>query len=163
MQRKILICRHADSEDPYPLQPDFERKLTAYGVQQARETGMWVRENFGKVDKIIASPANRTSHTARIIAGRLYFNEERIDYRPELYNAREQEILKELADLSDKDNSVLLVGHNPGVTKLVRELTDKMVGYLETAQVIALEINLESWDQLYFTTATLSGINNQKV
>ncbi|GAB3201154.1 phosphohistidine phosphatase [Pontibacter aydingkolensis] len=163
MQRKILICRHGESEDPYPLQPDFERKLTPFGTQQVKDTGVWLRENFAKVDKILSSPAKRTSQTTRIIAAKLYFEEERVDYLPDLYNAKEYELLKCLAALPDNARTVLLVGHNPGVTRLVRELTDKMVGYLDTAQAVSITIDLKSWEEIHFTTGTLSNNTAQQV
>ncbi|WP_299822282.1 histidine phosphatase family protein [uncultured Pontibacter sp.] len=163
MQRKILICRHAESEDPYPLQPDFERELTSMGAQQARDTGVWLRENYGKVDKIIASPAKRASYTARLIASKLYFDEEQIAYQPDLYNAKEQQLLQSLSEINLNTKTVLLVGHNPGVTRLVRQLTDKMIGYLDTAQVAAIEIELETWEDILFTTGTLSTATNHPV
>lgn len=160
MQRKILICRHAEAEDPYPLQPDFERELTTQGTQEARKTGMWLREKFGKVDKIISSPAKRASHTARILAGKLYFDEEQIDYQPDLYNAKEHRLVQSLSEVPDDAYTVLLVGHNPGITRFARELTESMVGYLNTAQVVAVEISLESWNQVHYITGTLSAIKS---
>ncbi|MBC5991856.1 SixA phosphatase family protein [Pontibacter cellulosilyticus] len=163
MQRKILICRHAETEEPYPLQPDFERELTLHGSQQARDTGAWLREKFGKVDKIVASPAKRVSHTARIIASRLYFDLEKISYVPDLYNAKEHELLKCLSELPEDVKSILLIGHNPGITKLVREITHKMIGYLEPAEVASIDISLETWDQLYFSKGNLIGTTNQEV
>jgi phosphohistidine phosphatase len=163
MQRKILICRHAETEEPYQLQPDFERELTTHGTHQARETGVWLREKFGKIDKLLASPAKRASHTARIIAGKLYFDDELIDYLPDFYNAHEQQLLDSLSTLPDSVKTVLLVGHNPGVTKLARELTDKMIGYMDTAQVVSIEIDLENWEHIFYTTGTLSVTTMQQV
>lgn len=155
MQRKILICRHADTEEPFPLQPDFERELTVFGAKQARETGVWLREKFGKVDHILASPAKRANDTARALAHKLYFDEDKIAYLPDLYNAKENQLLQCLGQVQANVKAVLLVGHNPGITRLVRELTDKMIGYLETAQVVVVEIELDDWEQIHYTTGTL--------
>ena len=163
MQRIILICRHAEAQDPFPLQPDFERDLTTLGSQQARETGVWLRENFTKVDKILASPAKRTAQTARVLASKLYFAPEEVDYQPDLYNAREAELLNQLGSLTAEVKSVLLVGHNPGVTRLVREITGQMVGYLDTAQVVGVEINLEKWEDLHITTGCIAHSSGQQV
>mgnify|MGYP003576307872 FL=1 len=89
MQRLLVICRHADSNDPFPLQPDFERELTKNGQHQARITGKWLRDSFQKVDAILSSAAPRAGLTARLLASKLYFEEEQIEYVPDLYNARE--------------------------------------------------------------------------
>ena len=163
MQRKILICRHAEAQEPFPLQSDFERELTSQGGQQARETGLWLRENFGKVDRIVASPAKRAAQTARVIAAKLYYEPEEVDYQPDLYNAHEQQLLNCLCALPPDVKNVLLVGHNPGVTKLVRELTEQMIGYLDTAQVVAVEVYLEKWEDLYITSGNLLHRSGQQV
>jgi phosphohistidine phosphatase len=159
MQRKILICRHAETSDPYPFQSDFERELTATGINQAKETSIWLREKVSKVDCILASPAKRTQNTAQIIAKRLYFEDENIKYDPDLYNAREQQLIQSLSCLPQDVKSVLLVAHNPGLTRLARELSGKMLGYLDPANVVTIEIELPSWEDIHYTTGTLSATN----
>src|SRR5690606_19054736 len=89
MQRLLVICRHAEPNDPYPLQPDFDRELTRHGQHQARMTGQWLRDTFQKMDAIISSPAPRANRTAQLIAEKIYFDTEAIQYAPECYNARE--------------------------------------------------------------------------
>ncbi|AKD04872.1 histidine phosphatase family protein [Pontibacter korlensis] len=156
MQRIVLLCRHAEAYDPYPLQPDFERELTPTGQQQARNTGKWLREKFLKADTILASPATRANATARIIAGRLYFDEEQISYNPDLYNARESQLMKSLGELPNHVKQVILVGHNPGITRLARELTEELqLSYLNPGSVVAVAIDLEQWQDIHVTTGIL--------
>lgn len=156
MQRIVLLCRHAETHDPYPLQPDFERELTPAGQQQARSTGKWMREKFSKLDALVASPAVRANATARIIAGRLYFDEAEIAYNPDLYNARETQLIKSLGELPNNVKQVLLVAHNPGITRLARELTQQHhLGYLDPAKAVAIALNLESWQDIHITTGML--------
>ncbi|WP_439882792.1 SixA phosphatase family protein [Pontibacter sp. MBLB2868] len=159
MQRKILICRHAETFEPYPFQSDFERELTPNGTKQARATGVWLRENFNKIDYCLVSPAKRAQATARLIADKIYFDTENITYEPDLYNAQEKQLLKCLSNLPQHVKSVLLVAHNPGITRLARELTDRMVGYLEPANVLAVEIDLQEWEDIYITTGLVSAKN----
>ncbi|PRY15389.1 phosphohistidine phosphatase [Pontibacter ummariensis] len=163
MQRTLLICRHAEAADPFPLQPDFERELTPQGLQQAKETGKWLRENFSKIDALLASPAKRTNDTAQIIAGRLYFDQEDISYVPDLYNARESQLLNCLAELPNEAKQVLLVAHNPGVTRLARELTGQMLSYLEPANVVAVALSLEQWEDIHVQTGVLLSHNMEQV
>lgn len=155
MQRHILICRHAEADDPYPLQPDFERELTKEGIHQAHLTGQWLRDNFKKVDTILASPSNRTRATAIIVAGRLYFDANDITYDPGLYNPRESQLLNALGRLNDEIKQVLIVSHNPGVTQLSRTLTGRHITYLNPACVIAIAINLPKWEEVYITTGSI--------
>lgn len=159
MQRKVLLCRHAESKDPYPLQPDFERELTSDGEQQAREAGTWLRSHISSVDIILSSPAKRAQSTASAIATKLYIDTDDIKFIPDIYNARESVLMHCLAGLPSKVQTVLLVAHNPGITRLARELTGKMLGYLEPSCVVTLSIELEDWEEIYHTTGTISESN----
>ena len=155
MQRLLVICRHADSNDPFPLQPDFERELTKNGQHQARITGKWLRDSFQKVDAILSSPAPRAGLTARLLASKLYFEEEQIEYVPDLYNARESVLMNILGKLPDHITRVVLVGHNPGITSLARTLSVKHVGYLDPAGAYAIKLDLANWQELHIRTGTL--------
>jgi len=160
MQKIVLLCRHAETLDPYPLQPDFERALTPHGHQQALRTGQWIREKFLKVDALLSSPAQRASTTARILASRLYFDEDHISYEPDLYNARETQLLRCLAALPAEVNTVLLVAHNPGITRLARTLSGRYISYLEPATVVAVDLDLDTWQDIYTATGTLKSDNS---
>ncbi|MBJ6119687.1 histidine phosphatase family protein [Pontibacter sp. BT310] len=156
MQRYVLICRHAETYDPYPLQPDFERELTPEGIRKANETGKWVREKYQKVDALVASPARRASATAQIIANRLYFDSEKITYDPEIYNPKEAQLLKTISQLPDTIVKVLIVSHNPALTQLARNLVNRNLGYLEPGQILAITIDLERWEDIYITTGSIA-------
>ncbi|GAA4436595.1 histidine phosphatase family protein [Pontibacter saemangeumensis] len=159
MQKTLLICRHAEAYDPYPLQPDFERELTPHGLHQANKTGKWLRENFVKIDQLLSSPAKRASLTARTLAGRLYFAEEKISYMPDLYNARESQLLQILSQLPDQAKQVLLVGHNPGITKLARDLAGQHFSYLDPANVVAVSLPFEKWEDICLHSGVLLNHN----
>ncbi|MFT2010886.1 SixA phosphatase family protein [Pontibacter sp. 13R65] len=149
MQRQVLVCRHAEATEHYSLQPDFERELTKSGMLQAHQTGHWIRDNFSRVDAIVTSPARRTGATARILAEKLYYDDQDILYVPELYNAGEPKLMEAISTLPDKVKTILLIGHNPGITQLARHLLDKHIGYLEPANVLAIRLELEQWQDIY--------------
>ncbi|TXK47921.1 phosphohistidine phosphatase [Pontibacter qinzhouensis] len=163
MQRQVLICRHAEAIDHFSLQPDFGRELTKAGMLQAHQTGQWIRDNFSKVDVIVTSPANRASATARILASKLYYDDQHILYVPELYNAGEPKLLQAISTLPDKDKTLLLVGHNPGITQLARHLLDKHITYLEPANVLAISLELEKWEDIYASHGLLLSHNMQHI
>lgn len=156
MQRLLVICRHAEANDHFPLQPDFERELTKHGLHQARITGQWMRDHFQKADLLLSSPAPRAGATAKQVAEKLYLDQEHISYLPELYNARESVLLNALGQLSDTVTRVILVGHNPGITGLARTLTDQHIGYLEPATAVAITLDLDTWSEIHVTTGKLT-------
>ncbi|HEY4650204.1 MAG TPA: histidine phosphatase family protein [Pontibacter sp.] len=159
MRRLLFICRHAETCDPYLLQPDFERELTPEGIRQAHETGRWLREHYQKVDAVVSSPARRAGATARILAGRLYFDEERIQYDPEIYNPKETQLLNSIAKLPTSVSSALVISHNPALTQLLRTLVNKSLPYLETGQVAAVALTLDSWEEIYIASGELLSSN----
>jgi phosphohistidine phosphatase len=160
MDRLLLICRHAESFEPFPSQPDFERELTPEGFRQAKLTGQWLRDNFQKVDLVLASPARRASATAKELAAKLYFNEEDIFYDPDMYNSKDHLLLQKLSMLPDHYKTVLLVAHNPGITRLIRALSDTPhLPYLEPAQVTAISLSLPVWTDIFLTTGNLVNHN----
>lgn len=160
MQRFLLICRHAETFEPYPLQPDFERELTPDGIRQANETGKWIREHYQKVDTVIASPARRASDTARIIASRLYFDQDQITYDPEIYNPKEAQLLKSISQLPDTYTKAIIVSHNPALTQLLRNLSGKSLPYMDPSQVAVIKLEMEHWADIHITTGELVD-NNQ--
>lgn len=161
MQRYVFLCRHAETYEPYPLQPDFERELTPEGIREANNTGKWLREQFQKIDALVASPAKRAGDTARMLATRLYFDHEAITYDPEIYNPKEAQLLKSISQLPADIQKVLLVSHNPALTQLARNLTNKNLGYLHPAQVAVIKLDLDTWQDIYIATGELIASNLQ--
>ncbi len=104
---------------------------------------------------ILSSPAPRAGLTARLLADKLYFDEERIEYVPDFYNARESVLANVLGKLPDHVSRVLLVGHNPGITSLVRTLTEQHVAYLEPAGAYAIKLDLDTWQDLHVKSGKL--------
>ena len=163
MNRQVIICRHAETYDPFPFQPDFERELTTEGVRQASRTGQWLRDHIQKVDMILASPAARASVTAKALATKLYFDEDRITYVPELYNSNESKLQDCLSNLPDTARVVLMVAHNPGITRLIRTLTNTpQLAYLEPAQVVSIQLHLPVWEDIFVASGAIQKHNFEK-
>ncbi|MBB6610431.1 histidine phosphatase family protein [Pontibacter sp. Tf4] len=159
MQRYLYLCRHAEAQDTYLLQSDFERDLTPEGIRQAHETGKWLREQYQKTDAIVSSPARRAGATARILSERLYFDAEKITYAPDIYNPKESQLLKTISQLPATVQKAIVVSHNPALTQLLRSLVNKNLPYLEPGQVAVIAADLETWEDIFITEATLLGTN----
>jgi phosphohistidine phosphatase len=73
-------------------------------------------------DCIVASPAERTAATARIVAAACGFDPARIVWPPELYLADAEGYWQVLEARAPALCCVLLCGHNPGVSRLASRL-----------------------------------------
>jgi phosphohistidine phosphatase len=109
-------------------------------------------------DLVISSPALRTRQTvaALLLAAP-------VDYLDPLYAADADELLDAVRELSNRDDepeSVLLVGHNPGVHQLVLELTggEQLPGY-PPATLAALDLDIDDWWQAGTGTGRLVSLH----
>ena len=96
-------------------------------------------------DALISSTALRARTTARIIADSLGWPEERVVLDRALYHASATELQEYIGGLNDAHTSVMLFGHNPGMTSLVSHLFGLALDNLPTCGVVHLNFSVESW------------------
>lgn len=125
MNKKILVLmRHSIASDMYEsgAKNDFERPLSSAGIAKAKEQAKNLKAALGNIDIIAASPLLRAVQTAEITAAE--FNAaDKIKPFPELADSIDVNAYGELIkDLSAKYSKVLLIGHNPAISALAREL-----------------------------------------
>lgn len=122
---RVVVARHAHAEWPGFQGSDFDRPLTPRGEQDAARSGAAMRA-AGLVPVLaLASPALRTSQTARIIARELKLPAEALRFVEPLYNASPCVLEAQLREAAQHtDGLLLLVAHNPGVSQLACALGD---------------------------------------
>ncbi|MEV5705450.1 histidine phosphatase family protein [Actinoallomurus sp. NPDC052274] len=112
----LIVLRHAKADSPLGT-PDFERPLTSRGRRDARAAGDELRAAGRVPDHVICSPAVRTRQT---------LEELRIDapveFDDRVYDNDPEAILDLLRARPDEPATLLLVGHNPSMHRLVLDL-----------------------------------------
>lgn len=117
--RTLLVLRHAKAATPFGV-ADFDRPLNQRGRHDAAAAGTWLNETGLRPDRVLCSPARRTRETWERL--RLPTDAE-VDFDPRIYSA-EAETLRELVgETADQVRTLLLIGHNPAVHRLVFDLT----------------------------------------
>jgi phosphohistidine phosphatase len=100
--------------------------LARRGRRQVPEAGRWLADNIGAIDLAVVSPAERTRETWRLAAAELaVLPPVREDDR--VYAGTADSLLGVLRELPHEVETVVLVGHNPGVEELVASLTGRWV------------------------------------
>ncbi len=121
MDRRLIVLRHAKSLWPDGV-ADHDRPLAERGKREAPVAGQWLRDQVGQIDLVVCSSATRARQTWELVAGRLVSpTEVRVEDR--LYDATTRDLLAVVRELPPTAESVLFVGHNPGLEDLVGELT----------------------------------------
>ena len=95
----------------------------------------------------MSSCSLRTQETADGLGNKLEFKGPR-QYLQELYLTR-PEILKDTLIMQDNQyNNILVVGHNPQITDLVRMLTREHISKVPTLGVVAINFDIEQWSDI---------------
>ena len=119
---ELILLRHAEAVPIEKNVDDQERPLSAHGEQQAQAAGLWLAARHTRLDRVLCSPTRRADETARLTLAA-------VDGAPipqmarEIYEASPGELLALLDQHADA-GSILLVGHNPGIERLVALLVD---------------------------------------
>jgi phosphohistidine phosphatase len=159
--RRLHVLRHAKSSWDDPGLPDHLRPLAPRGRKAVKALARHMRATRIAPGLVLCSPATRAVQTWEGIAPGLPAGTP-VDVDDALYGASAGDLLRRLRRLPPDVDSVLVVGHNPGL----EDLTLGLVG----AGDLALRRRLEekfatgalatldapgSWSDLRWGTATL--------
>ena len=118
--------------------------------------GALVRERGLIPDIVISSDAVRARLTAEAVAAAARYRGA-ILLDPQLYLADPAGIISVLRELRENADTVMIVGHNPGLEELVEQLTGDPLE-MPTAALAAVVLPIDSWRDLDTSTrGTLVG------
>jgi len=137
--KTIYLVRHAKSFWGDQSTPDFDRPLNKRGKRDAPFMGEILNDKKVKPDLIISSPAKRAKKTAIAIANEISYPEKKIVFKEELYEATINTILKILQKLDERHNTIMIFGHNPGLTLLNNHISNHYIDNIPTCGVVTLE------------------------
>lgn len=119
---ELILLRHAEALAPASAATDRDRDLSPRGESEARAAGRWLASHGARPDRLLCSPAQRARRTAELAAAELAPGAA-IGLAEDIYDATPGELLALLDQHADA-RSVLLVGHNPGIERLVALLVE---------------------------------------
>ena len=123
---------------------DRQRPLTDRGVRNASRVGSELRDRGELPELIVCSNALRTVATGRAVAA-ICGSELREE--PALYMAGPHAYLETLSRLGDGWETVLAVGHIPGLAELLQLLTGKRVTFTP-ACLARIDLPIDDWGEI---------------
>jgi len=154
--KTLFLLRHAKSSWKEADIADFDRPLNERGRRAAPFMGRLLKERGFAPDLIISSPAKRARKTAKLVkAGGEY--EAEIVFDDRIYEASASTLLYVAGEIDDSIDSVMLVGHNPGMEGAVRVLTGRPEP-MPTAAVAVIDLDIDTWKQIASGRGTLHAI-----
>ncbi len=120
--QELILLRHAEAVPIESAGNDQQRSLSPRGEQEAQAAGLWLAGHGAHPDRVLCSPSRRTGETARLALAAIN-NAPVPQLADEIYEASPGELLALLDQHGDAD-TVMLVGHNPGIERLVALLVE---------------------------------------
>ena len=144
--KRLVLIRHAKSSWANPLQSDFERPLNDRGEHDAPMMGKRLKDAGLIPDKIISSTAKRAARTAKLIAEKVGYSTEKIDWREDLYHCVPSVFEEVIAETNDKVETLFIVAHNPGITEFAAQISGPgKINHMPTCAVAGVEFDSDHW------------------
>jgi phosphohistidine phosphatase len=144
--KRLIVFRHAKSSWDDAGLDDHDRPLAARGEHDAPEMAQRIAASDDLARAVlVTSTARRALATADALVAAAEPAPDLVrDER--LYLASPRTILAVLATQPDTADTIVLVGHNPGLTQLVNLLLPNLdLANLPTAGVVCMSLPIASW------------------
>ena len=118
--KRLILFRHGKAEADSESGEDFDRRLAERGHAESAAMGAHLADLGMAPDLVLVSPAARTRETWA--AAGAHFPNATVRFEDELYHA-DSGLIREAAEAAAKTaNTVMVVGHNPGLQELAVRL-----------------------------------------
>jgi phosphohistidine phosphatase len=176
--RRLLLLRHAKTENDAPSGQDQDRRLDDRGRLDAAAIGSWIGRHPPLPDAVLVSTAVRTRQTWEIAreamrnTARNLAPEPRVEFPAELYGADPAQLLQivRMAEATDPKR-LMVIGHNPGMHELALALAGSgdaaakkaLEDNLPTAGLAIFDFAIEDWNEVAFRRGILVRFTSPKL
>jgi phosphohistidine phosphatase len=150
--KQLYLLRHAKSSWKDRSLPDHDRPLAGRGRRAAKAIARHLREQGIEPELVLCSSARRARETLERIEPALGTGAARVE--DDLYAASAGALLERLRSVPNTVESVMLIGHNPGLQELALDLArpaptvHELATKFPTAALATLEFSASSWQEL---------------
>lgn len=154
--KTLGLFRHAKSDWNDARLRDFDRPLNRRGRKGAAIMGKHIKDYGRKWSRVIASPAVRVTQTIEL-AAEAAGSTPPIIWDRRIYLANSLTLLDLLREQEGNPESIIMVGHNPGLEDLIFDLVpddgssplrDIVEEKFPTATFAVLELAINRWDEV---------------
>ena len=154
--RRLLLLRHAKSERGKPGERDHARVLAERGQKDAPRLGACMVKHALIPDFVVVSTAARTRETWELAAG-AFAEAPRVAYEERIYEATANRILQVIKETPARVQTLLIVGHNPGLHELAMlliasgdlEARQRLAEAFPTSALAVIDFPLDAWSRLH--------------
>jgi phosphohistidine phosphatase len=149
MSKRLYLLRHAKSSWKHADLADHDRPLAGRGRRAADAIARYLCEQAIAPELVLCSTARRARETAERIRPSLGATP--VHYESELYGASAAALVERLRSVPEGVASVLLIGHNPAIAELARDIARpspqrrELEAKFPTAALAMLSLPIPSW------------------
>ena len=153
---RLILVRHAkaESRDKWVNKDDLKRPLTKKGIKQAKQIAKFIKKKYPNVDAIVSSLAIRACDTAKFIAKKqphcTFLLTPNINPEEGI-----EGFLRNKDQLEESWQTLVVVGHDPSISELVRFISAKGTLNLRVGKGCVVELEHDNDDNWM-----LVGLNN---
>lgn len=146
--KTLYLVRHAKSSWDNLGLSDFDRPLNERGRKDAPSMAKRLKEKEITIDYIISSPAIRALTTCQEFCRILGLSENYYKTETNLYHASADTLLENINYMNDLHQSVMLFGHNPGITEFANLIFNTSIENIPTTGIVAGVLHVPSWEDI---------------
>jgi phosphohistidine phosphatase len=158
---RLLLLRHSKTERGAAGGRDRDRKLTARGRADAPAIGAYMVRHRLLPDLALVSPAVRAEETFELAAAE-FKKQPRVVWEERIYNASAETLLRLVCETGAAE-TLLLVGHNPGLHDLAlrlvasgdTEMRERLNEKLPTSGLVVIDFAVDEWSRVQANTGRL--------
>ena len=159
--KKLYLVRHAKAVWNDGHIGDFDRELSKKSEKGLKSVGSYLMLSSIDPDAILSSPAIRAQRTAEILRDKMK-SDTKISYMEELYLSS-ADTMKNLLQHQQNDlQTIMLIGHNPGISDLAGRLTGGEVLKIPKGAVLALSLPIDRWSDIVDGNSSIDFFINPK-
>ena len=144
--KELIIVRHCKSSWSDLSLSDYDRPLNIRGERDGDIMSKELSKKIKYVDLLISSSSKRTKLTSNFFIDQININKK--EYRDDFYHSSSEIIISILEKINKKFKSVMIIGHNPGLTDLVNSLTNINLFNLPTTGIVVVNVNIKNWSEI---------------
>ena len=147
--KTIILVRHAKSSWKDPSLDDFDRPLNKRGKRNAPLMGKKLNDLSIIPDLLLSSPAKRARKTAIAVAKALDYPKKKIMFFDKMYHASVRYLVELLKSLDDKNETIMLFGHNPSFNDFADLLLKiNPINNIPTTGVCCIRFDVDQWQKI---------------
>lgn len=144
--KTLLLMRHAKSSWKDTELADHERPLKKRGKKDTVLMAKQLKKKDLVPDMVLSSSAVRATETLEVLLDTIKVKG-KVKTKDVLYMAEPETYIEKINDVDDDVDTLLVIGHNPGLESLVQILADEVVT-MSTGAVAVLALPIKSWKKL---------------